>query len=306
LDARKQPSGDAPEQPSKEELRARIRASGSNARADRDLPLLARPELRPIRLQLEYLKPELAFEDLGVQNTIVVFGGTRLLDPEIARRRLAEAEAGRGADRDREVARARTAVEQSRYYEIGRELGRLVGRCGQGPGDNRLVVVTGGGPGGMEAANRGAFDVGAASVGLNITLPMEQAPNPYITPELSFQFRYFALRKLHFMLRARALVALPGGYGTFDELFETLCLVQTGKRSPLPVMLVGEEFWRRAVDFDYLVAAGMIDTDDLDLFEFVETAQQVWDRSLRWYEERNESIFDPAPEAGGLEEDECD
>lgn len=276
-----------------EELRARIVASASHTRADRDLQLLARPELRAVRLELEYLKPELAFEDLGVELTIVVFGGTRLLEPEVARRRLAEAEAAASdAERDAGVARARAALEQSRYYEIGRELGRLIGCHGEGPGDNRLVVMTGGGPGGMEAVNRGALEVGAASVGLNIALPREQQPNPYLTPELSFQFRYFALRKLHFMLRARALVALPGGYGTFDELFGTLCLIQTHKRSPLPVILVGESFWRRAVGFDFLVEEGMIDAADLDLFAFAETAQETWEQILGWYEERKMSIFD--------------
>ena len=279
------------------ELRRRIRASGSHERADRDLALLARAELRPVRLLLEYLKPELAFADGGVEHTIVVFGSTRMLDPELARRRLAEAEtAAPDAESERAVEAARSDLARSRYYEIGRELGRIVGRFGRGAGDNRLVVVTGGGPGGMEAANRGAHDVGAASVGLNITLPREQDPNPYLTPELCFQFRYFALRKLHFMLRARALVALPGGYGTFDELFETLCLIQTGKRSPLPVVLVGEPFWRRAVDFEFLVAERMIDASDLSLFEYAETAQEVWERILRWYEERNRSIFDVSPE----------
>ncbi len=276
-----------------DDLRARIRASGSHVRADFDLALLARDELRPVRLQLEYLKPELAFADLGVDHTVVVFGGTRLLDPELARERLAEAAAQSG-ENDAGIERARATLARSRYYEIGREFGRLVGRCGRGPGDHRLVVVTGGGPGGMEAANRGAHEVGAASVGLNITLPREQQPNPYLTPELSFQFRYFALRKLHFLLRARALVALPGGYGTIDELFETLCLVQTQRRAPLPVILVGEQFWRRAVDFDFLAEEGMIDADDLSLFEFAETAQEIWDRILRWYEVRSQSIFDSA------------
>jgi len=278
-----------------DELRARIRASGSHVRADCDLALLARDELRPVRLQLEYLKPELAFANLGVDHTIVVFGSTRILDPEVARDRLAEAQAApRGSGNDEGVERARAALARSHYYEIGREFGQLVGCYGRGPGDHRLVVVTGGGPGGMEAANRGAHEVGAASVGLNITLPREQQPNPYLTPELSFQFRYFALRKLHFMLRARALVALPGGYGTFDELFETLCLLQTRRRAPLPVILVGERFWRRAVDFEFLVEEGMIDADDLTLFEFAETAQGIWDRIIGWYEERNQSIFDVA------------
>jgi uncharacterized protein (TIGR00730 family) len=221
---------------------------------------LARVERRASRLRLEYLEPELSFAVQGVVHTIVVFGSTRLR-------------------------------EGSPYYEIGRELGRLVGRCGQGPGDHRLVVMTGAGPGGMEAANRGAREVGAASAGLNIRLPSQQEPNSWVTPELCFQFRYFALRKLHFMLRARALVALPGGYGTLDELFETLCLVQTGKRSPLPVVLVGEDFWRRAVDFDFLVEQGMIDAGDLALFEYAESAQDVWDRILGWYALRGESVF---------------
>lgn len=273
----------------------RILASGSHVRADRDLALLARDELRSVRLQLEYLKPELAFADLGIQHTIVVFGSTRLLDPESARARLAEVEAGAGGDGNG-VAQAQAALARSRYYEVGRELGRIVGGYGHGPADHRLVVVTGGGPGGMEAANRGAYEVGAASVGLNITLPREQQPNSYLTPHLSFQFRYFALRKLHFMLRARALVALPGGYGTFDELFGTLCLVQTRKRAPLPVILVGERFWRRAVDFDFLVEEGMIDAADLDLFEFADTAEEAWDRILQWYEVRDRSLFDPPPD----------
>lgn len=149
----------------------------------------------------------------------------------------------------------------------------------------------------MEAANRGAFEVGAASVGLNVDLPSEQEPNPYLTPGLSFHFRYFALRKLHFMMRARALVALPGGFGTFDELFETLCLVQTGKREPLPVVLVGESFWRRAVDFDFLVEQGTIDAADLDLFAFAETADQIWERILGWYAARGRSILDPDPDS---------
>lgn len=274
-----------------EELRRRIQTSRSH-RSALDDPL-GRAELRSVRLQLEYLEPELAFTDLGVEHTIVVFGGTRLLDPEIARQRLASLEtAGSGDAHEAALARARAALGRSRYYEIGRELGRIVGSCGGGHDDHRLVVVTGGGPGAMEAANRGAHDVGAASAGLNISLPHEQRPNPYLSAQLSFQFRYFALRKLHFMLRARALVALPGGFGTFDELFETLCLIQTHKRSALPVILIGESFWRRAVDFDFLLEQEMIDPDDLALFEFAETAQEAWQRILRWYEDRGQSLFD--------------
>ena len=266
-------------------------------RADRDLELLARPELRPVRLLLDYWKPELGLSDRGILHTIVVFGSTRLLDPAVAMERLAEAERNAACHPDDTDARsalreARSAAEQSRYYAIARELGRLVGGCGEGPEDSRLAIVTGGGPGAMEAANRGAHDVGAASIGLNIALPHEQPPNPYVTPELSFSFRYFALRKLHFMQRARALVALPGGYGTFDELFETLCLIQTGKRAPLPVVLVGREFWQRAIDFDFLVDRCVLDSDDLELFTFAESADEIWASIVGWYAERGRSIFD--------------
>lgn len=272
-------------------------AARASRRADQDLELLARPELRAVRLLLEYLKPELALADHSIRHTIVVFGSTRLLEPELARHRLEQAErdaahAPDAASASEALLTARLALEQSRYYAIGREFGRIVGRCGAGAHDNRLVVVTGGGPGAMEAANRGAHEVHAASVGLNITLPHEQQPNPYQTPALSFQFRYFALRKLHFMLRARALVAFPGGYGTLDEVFETLCLIQTGKRSPLPVVLVGEEFWRSAVDFDFLVERGMIDKTERALFSFAESAQAIWETIVRWYAERGRSVFD--------------
>ena len=276
----------------------------SGSRADRDPNLLARPELRPLRLQLEYLGAELGLADRGVRHTVVVFGSTRLLDPELARQRVEAAEqalaGGEDASARRALQRAREALELSRFYTIGRELGRIVGRCGAGPHDNRLVVVTGGGPGAMEAANRGALEVGAASAGLNIALPHEQRPNPYLSPGLSFQFRYFALRKLHFMLRARALVALPGGFGTLDELFETLCLIQTGKRAPLPVVLIGEAFWRRLVDFDFLLEQHMIEASDLELFRFAESAEQAWELILGWYAERGSNVFGEA-EAGAME-----
>jgi hypothetical protein len=268
-----------------------------NRRADRDVALLDRPELRPVRLQLEYLKPELAFERLGIRSTIVAFGSTTLIDPEDARRQLAHAEdAARRAPHDETaraaVERARLALSKSHYYAIARELGRLVGRFGQGPHDHRLVIATGGGPGAMEAANRGAHDVGAVSIGLNIALPQEQQPNPYITPALCFEFRYFALRKLHFAMRARALVAFPGGYGTFDELFEILCLIQTGKREPLPVILVGAEFWRSAIDFDFLVTEGMIQPAHLELFEYAESAHEIMSRIEAWYASRGRSIVE--------------
>ena len=176
------------------------------------------------------------------------------------------------------------------YYEVAREFGRLVGTANHGAGKRHTVIMTGGGPGVMEAANRGAFDVGAKSVGLNISLPQEQYPNPYVTPELCFSFHYFALRKLHFLLRAKALVAFPGGYGTLDELFEVLTLVQTRKIKPIPVVLVGETYWRRAVDVDFLVDEGVIDPEDRDLFWFAETAQEIWDGILHWHDACGEPL----------------
>lgn len=265
--------------------------------SDPDFEFMDQPELRPIRLQLEYLKPELAFEKLGVRSTIVVFGSTTLIDPDDAQRQLEEAEqASRLAPgderRDQRLQRARGELAKSRYYAIARELGQRIGRYGDGPLDNRLVVVTGGGPGAMEAANRGAHDVGAVSVGLNIALPAEQEPNPYVTPELSFEFRYFALRKLHFMLRARALVAFPGGYGTLDELFETLCLIQTGKREPLPVILVGAVHWKSTVDFDFLYRENMIQRAHLDLFQYAESADEIMSRIETWYADRGRSVLE--------------
>jgi uncharacterized protein (TIGR00730 family) len=249
------------------------------------------------------LEPELALQDRGIRHTIVVFGSTRLVEPEAAARAVAEAEraaasAPYGSGAQHALLRARRAQELSRYYAIGRELGGLVARH-DGSADARLVVMTGGGPGGMEAANRGAHDAGAPSVGLNIALPVEQPLNPYLTPDLTFHFRYFALRKLHFMLRARALVALPGGFGTLDELFETLCLIQTGKHPGMPVVLVGESFWRKAVDFDFLLASGVIEPGDLELFAFAEDADAAWRTILDWYAARGRTIFDaPGPSPG--------
>ncbi len=269
---------------------------GLPAIADRDLALLARPDLRGVRLQLEYLKTELALAERDVRGTIVVFGSTRLLEPEAARERLAQAER---SQRERpgdpaaqaELEGARRAVGLSRYSAEARELGRLVGRASQAEADGGLAIVTGGGPGAMEAANRGAHEIGASSVGLNVVLPNPQPPNPYLSPGLCFHFRYFALRKLHFLLRARALVAFPGGYGTLDEVFETLCLIQTGKHEGMPVVLVGESFWRRAIDFDFLLEQGVIDPKDREIFVFADTAAEAWARILAWYAQHGRSIF---------------
>ena len=257
--------------------------------ATQDVDFLDSDDTRGVRLQLDYLKPERLLLEHGVQHTIVVFGSTRIVEPAAAQCKvdqLHEALVARPDDSElqRRLSVAERIVAKSHYYDIAREFSRLVANAGKGPGDSRLVVMTGGGPGMMEAANRGVHDVGGKTIGLNITLPHEQYPNPYITPALCFQFHYFALRKLHFMLRARALVAFPGGFGTLDELFETLTLVQTRKIKPVPVVLVGERYWRKAFDIDFLVDEGVIDAEDRDLFWYAETAEDIWQGLLLWYE----------------------
>ncbi len=264
--------------------------SPSYRRADNDIDFLARDGVRGVRLQIDYLKPELLLEEHQVHQTIVVFGGTRIGEPDAARRKVAALGSALTADpgnRDlkRRLATAERVHAKSHYYEVARAFGRLVGSANHGARKRHTVIMTGGGPGMMEAANRGSFDVGAKSVGLNITLPHEQFPNPYVTPELCFSFHYFALRKLHFLLRAKALIAFPGGYGTLDELFEVLTLVQTRKIKPIPVVLVGEAFWRRVIDFEFLVDEGVIDPEDRDLFWFAETAEDIWNGILHWHDE---------------------
>jgi hypothetical protein len=268
----------------------RILGSPSYVPAYEDLDFLMWHDLRPVRLQLELLKPELVLRRHRIRSTIVVFGGTRIVEEKLARRRVEALERElrqRGADLDleRQLEVARRILAKSRYYDEAREFARLVSMSGQ-PGSVRdFVVVTGGGPGVMEAANRGAFEAGAKSVGLNITLPMEQRPNSYITPELCFQFHYFAIRKMHFLLRARALVAFPGGYGTLDELFEALTLVQTHKMRALPVVLVGRAFWEQAVDFEFLAGEGTISWSDLELFTYAESAAEAWEKIQRYHAE---------------------
>jgi len=258
--------------------------------AEQDPAFLGRDEARGLRLQLEYLKPETLLHGHAIHDTVVVYGGTRILEPAAARRnvealRQALETDPRDAVLTRKIAVAERILAKSRYYEVAREFGRLVGSSRDNDGSrSKLVIMTGGGPGIMEAANRGAFEVGAKSVGLNINLPHEQYPNPYITPELCFRFHYFALRKMHFLLRAKALVAFPGGFGTLDELFEVLTLVQTRKIKPVPVVLVGEEYWRRAVDLGFLADEGVIDAEDRELFWFAETANEIWSSILDWYD----------------------
>jgi len=256
--------------------------SSSYIPADRDTEFLQREELRPIRIGLELLKPELIQHEEGIQSTIVVFGSARLQESAAAKHALHMAEenatrAPNDSTYQHKVAVARRQLALSKYYDVAREFSRLVSSTCQIDGRCDYVIVTGGGPGIMEAANRGAADVGAKSIGLNITLPHEQHPNPYITPKLSFQFRYFAIRKMHFLIRAKALVAFPGGFGTLDELFETLTLLQTGKTENVMVVLVGRDFWERLINWQLLIENGLIAQQDLQLFHYAETAQEAWD-----------------------------
>jgi uncharacterized protein (TIGR00730 family) len=280
-----------------------IESPSYKSAADDDPAFLAHPLTRGVRLQLDYYKPEVIMRRERIGGGIVVFGSARTPEPETARRVLKEAKTlldRKPSDKNfqREVARAERVVANSRYYDMAREFGRIVSEEGAKRKGPRLVVITGGGPGIMEAANRGAFDVDAPNVGLNISLPHEQFPNPYITPELCFDFHYFAIRKLHFLLRAKALVTFPGGFGTLDELFEILTLVQTTKTRPRPVVLVGRKFWDKVFDPDALYEEGMIDSEDRKLVHYAETAREAWDLIVDWYRERGEPLVDdPAARA---------
>lgn len=264
--------------------------------ATEDVAFLEASDARGVRLQLDYLKPELAMRAQGIENTIVIFGGTRIAERQVSQARVdrlrkrLETQPG-DANLQRKLAVAERILAKSHYYDVAREFSRLVAESGSGPGDLRLVIMTGGGPGIMEAANRGASEAGAKTIGLNITLPREQYPNPYLSPELCFQFNYFALRKLHFMLRARALLAFPGGYGTLDELFETLTLIQTRKIEPLPVVLVGESFWRKTVNIDFMVDEGVIDEEDRHLFWYADTAEDIWAGLQLWYQRSGSALL---------------
>ncbi len=228
--------------------------------ADEDF--LCRPELRPVRLQLELLKPELALDEDGIESTIVLFGGARIPEPS-----------------KKDTARTETLAELSRFYDETRKFAKLVTAASDG---KKNVIVTGGGPGVMEAGNRGALDAGGRSIGLNIVLPHEQAPNEYVTPELCFNFHYFAIRKMHFLMRANAICVFPGGFGTLDELFESLTLIQTGRMQRVPFLLFGKEFWQKIINWEALSDAGTISAEDLDLFQFVETAEEAVDVLNNW------------------------
>jgi hypothetical protein len=270
----------------------------SYRRADQDVDFLERDEAHGLRLHLDYLKPELLLMEQGVRHTVVVFGSTRITEPATAQHRVDELKQQLQMHQDdkslqRKLGVAQRILENSRYYTDAQELGRLVAESGEGSLDNRLVVITGGGPGIMEAANRGAFESGAKTIGLNIDLPLEQFPNPYISPELCFRFRYFALRKMHFLQRARALVAYPGGFGTMDELFETLTLIQTRTIRPVPVILIGRHYWEHAINFEFLLDEGVIDIEDRETFWFAETAQEAWQGIVDWYDQCGEPLIPP-------------
>jgi len=237
--------------------------------AFQDADFLLREDLRPVRFQLELMKPEVLLAEADIHSTFVFYGSARIPSPEEAPALIAAAETP-----ERKAVAARLA-RNARYYDVARELAVMVSTfCKEG--ERCFTVCSGGGPSIMEAANRGAWESGAPSVGMNIVLPHEQVPNPYVTPGLSFQFHYFALRKMHFLMRAKAVAVFPGGFGTFDEFFELLTLVQTGKVAPLPILLYGREFWNRVVNFEALAEEGVIAPDDLKLFHFVETAEEGW------------------------------
>jgi uncharacterized protein (TIGR00730 family) len=261
-----------------------------------DPEFLLRRETRGIRMQLEMLKPELSQHEQGIENTVVVLGSARFPSPETANTSLFAAQNhlakisadGNNAEAMRDAQDALRVAERhlrnAYYYDQARLFARLVAAHSQPlPRDKQLFICTGGGPGIMEAANRGAHELGAPTVGLNIVLPHEQSGNKYITPSLNFKFHYFALRKMHFMMRAKALVAFPGGFGTLDELFEVITLVQTGKAKPLPIVLFGSDYWKRLVNFDVLIEEGAISPQDLKLFHYVDEPQDAWDIIRTFY-----------------------
>ena len=246
-----------------------------------DPEFLLRRETRGIRFQLEMLKPDLDQAEQGIENTVVVFGSARFPSLEQAQVGLQAAQACADASA---LAVAQRQMRNAHFYEQARLFAKLVaGYSANRPCDEQLFIATGGGPGIMEAANRGAHEMGAVSVGLNIALPHEQQPNPYITPSLSFKFHYFALRKMHFMMRAKALVAFPGGFGTLDELFEVITLVQTGKARPVPIVLFGTDYWKRLVNMDVMVEEGAISAADLELFSYVDEPLEAWNLISNFY-----------------------
>lgn len=269
------------QQASVEANRQAILSSPSYRLAEYDFDFLKRDDIRHVRMTLELLKTETLLRDNNVKATVVVFGSARIVPHEVAQQRLDDAiraakEKPKDTHAKRAVFRAEQVLAKSRFYDEAREFGRLVSTACQIEGRNDFVIATGGGPGIMEAVNRGAFDVSAKNVGLNIDLPHEQEPNPYITPDLCFRFHYFAIRKFHFILRAKALVVFPGGYGTLDELFDTLCLRQTRRMQAIPIILYGREYWESIIDFPKMADEGVIDDEDLKLISWAETPEEAW------------------------------
>ena len=284
------------EDPKSLELVKTIMKSPTYVIAEKDGAFLDSYEARGVRLELDYLKAELKMNEYGIEHTIVVFGSARIVERDTAMKRLEiiqekikKSKNDRGLLRELYI--AERLVGKSIYYDDARDFGQLVGKSGKTADDCRVTLMTGGGPGIMEAANRGSFDVGAKSIGLNIKLPNEQFPNPYITPDLCFLFHYFAVRKLHFLNRAKALVVYPGGFGTFDELFETLTLIQTKKTQSIPIVLVGKNYWEKAINFEFLKDEGVIAPQDLDVFRFADNAQEAWEHILFWHKEQGNPLF---------------
>lgn len=278
------------EEREREESLEKVLLSPSYRIAFKDVDFLSEPSLRPVRMQLELLKSELIFTRNNVESTVVVFGSTRIVEPTVAKRNLERAKAWSDDTPDdprrrRAATRAERLCLKSHYYEKARQFAQLVSSHSTRKDRREYVIVTGGGPGIMEAANRGAYEVGAKSVGLNIRLPMEQYPNSYITPDLCFQFQYFAMRKFHFLLRAKALVVFPGGYGTLDELFDALTLRQTGRMQDIPIIVFGREYWEKVINFQYLADEGAIDDTDLDLISYAETPEEAWQMILKFHQE---------------------
>ncbi len=264
--------------------------------AEEDKNFIYSDEARGVRLQLDYLKAEVKMQKQGVDHTIVVFGSARIVEFDVALKALKKIEQELESSPQSEallvaLKKAESSVRKSHYYDEARKFGQLVGKSGKCPEDAHVTLMTGGGPGIMEAANRGASDVGAKSIGLNIELSHEQFPNPYITPELCFQFRYFAMRKLHFMQRAKALVVFPGGFGTMDELFEVLTLIQTKKTPPIPIILLGKEYWNRMIDFEFLEEEDAIEPHDLDIITYVDNAEEAWKAIIQWHKKNKTPLF---------------
>ena len=246
-----------------------------------DTDYIGREELRPLRLNLELLKPEMLLDEAGIESTVVVFGGTQVAPADEAEALMAEAVAAMEKEPDSDTSnrlmiRAERVVAKARYYEECREFAKLVSTHNKKYGDGEFIIKTGGGPGIMEAANRGAYEADSPSIGLNITLPFEQTPNPYITPGFCFQFNYFAIRKMHFLLRAKALVCFPGGFGTLDELFTTLTLRQTGRMQEIPIILYSREYWESIINFQFLADEGVIRDEHMELFQYTETPEETW------------------------------